>query len=202
MNALIYDIEIVNAVPDRVAPRQEGITYCSGWTDHGNMGVSVIGCYDYAEERYRVFCEDNHAEFAMLCKARDQLVGFNSAAFDNAVLCATYPRFDWAWHDDPPGRCYDLLVEIWAASGLGPRFTCPSHAGFGLDVMCAATFGAHKTGHGALAPVDWQRGRIGSVIDYCLNDVRLTKLLFDRALQGAAVKCPKTGNDLMLRAPV
>lgn len=197
MKALIYDIEIVNAVPVRREPRHEGIKYCEGWHDHANMGVSVIGCYDYAEDRYRVFCEDNKEAFFAAADAADVLVSFNGIAFDNQVIRCCWSSADF----QPSEKCYDLLVEIWAASGLGPSFVYPSHAGFGLDAVCAANFGTRKTGHGALAPVDWQRGRIGNVIDYCLNDVRLTKQLFDHVLAGNPLKCPKTGAALSMRSP-
>jgi hypothetical protein len=35
-----------------------------------------------------------------------------------------------------------------------------------------------KSGNGALAPILWQRGQVGEVIDYCLNDVHITHELF------------------------
>ena len=50
--------------------------------------------------------------------------------------------------------------------------------GYGLDACCNANGIGSKTGNGALAPIDWQQGRIGSVIDYCLQDIKLTEQLF------------------------
>lgn len=201
MNALIYDIEIIKAIPSKQGALEPGVEYCAGWHDHQNMGVSVIGCYDYAEERYRVFCSDNHLAFFALALERSPLVGFNSIPFDNAVLIAAYPQHDHVLHDEPPGRCYDLLREIWLAAGLGPTFVYPSHTGYGLDAVCEKNFGVGKTGNGALAPVLWQRGRIGEVIDYCLNDVRLTKFLFDAVISGAEIISPVDGSALKLRTP-
>lgn len=201
-DALIYDIEILRAIPPRDPNhREQGIEYCAGWHDHQNMGVTVIGGYDYAEARYRVFCPDNHAEFFALAQERAPLVGFNSIAFDNAVLIAAYPQHDSILHDEPPGRCYDLLREIWAAAGLGPEFNAGTHANYGLNAMCEMNFGTHKTGHGGLAPVLWQRGRLGEVIDYCLNDVRLTKQLFDKVLADGTLISPKDCSMLRLRKP-
>lgn len=178
MNALVYDIEIVNAIPPKGDERLSGLTYCDGWHDYANMGISVIGAYDYAQSRYRVFCEDNRAAFHEVCHSADLLVSFNGLAFDNPVIRACWfgENFDF------DAKCYDVLVEQWAAAGLGATFRYPTHAGFGLDATCERTLGLGKTGNGALAPVQWQRGEIGAVIDYCLNDVFLTKLLFDRVL--------------------
>jgi len=191
MEALIYDIEIVKAIPNKDGSKLAGIEYCAGWQDHANMGVATLCAYDYKDDRYRVFCKDNLADFIELAKDR-MPVGFNNIAFDSKVLNAVTPF-------DETGQ-YDLLVEIWAACGLGPTFNFKTHGGFGLDIMCETNFGTKKTGHGALAPVDWQRGNIGAVIDYCLNDIKLTKQLFDEVLAGRDIKNPK-GGTLMLRCP-
>src|SRR3990167_4824418 len=100
-NALIYDIEIVKAIRHRDEWPEDGIQYCDGWHDFTRMGVSVVGCYDYAEGRYRVFCEDNKREFRMLLEERGPLcVGFNNIAFDNAVLVAN------GWPAPNDAMCY------------------------------------------------------------------------------------------------
>lgn len=126
------------------------------------------------------------------------LVGFNNIRFDNAVIAAT-KEIGLAIAEE---RCYDILREVWAATGLGPDFDRKTHGGYGLDAMCATNFGSKKSGNGALAPVLWQKGQIGEVIDYCLNDVRLTKQLFDKILKDGLLTCPKSSNTLSLRNPV
>lgn len=196
MKALIYDIEIINAVPVRNEPPVYGVTYCAGWHDHANMGVSVIGCYDYEERRSRVFLPDNLGEFAAL--AADRLcVGFNSIRFDNAVLRAC------GIADLAEANCYDILREMWLAADVGDAdpFNYELHGGYGLDAVCERNFGTKKTGNGALAPVLWQQGKRGAVIDYCLNDIRLTKQLFDSVLLGRPIISPKDGRALTLRVP-
>ena len=194
MKAIIYDCEIIKAIPGK-EPRIDGIEYCAGWRDFANMGVSVTGVYDYAEDRYRVFCKDNLAELAKLIAERDLCVGFNSIPFDNSLLTASQ------WPCPPEAKSYDLLRETWAACGLGPEFNFKTHGGYGLDAMCEKNFGTKKSGNGALAPVLWQRGQIGKVIDYCLNDVRLTKQLFDAVFSALPLMNPKDGQPLMLRQP-
>lgn len=200
MKVLIYDIEIEKGVVGKGEERLAGYEYCAGWHDHGNMGVSVIGAYDYAQDRYRVFCLDNAHEFAQAVDDAELIVSFNGIAFDNCVIEACWgPALKMP--DGWKAKSYDLLVEIWAAAGLGPKFEYPSHIGYGLDAVCARNFGTKKTGHGGMAPIHWQRKMIGNVIDYCLNDVRLTKQIFDRALNGDPVLSPKTGDALALRNP-
>ena len=182
---LIYDIEIINAIPSSREPRVEGITYCGGWYDHANMGISVIGAYDYQEDRYRVFCEDNQEEFAHLVSTRGVFVGFNNIRFDNVVIKE-------AWGIDIPEiACYDILQKVWKGAGFGPEFDRRTHAGYGLDACCRANFGTKKSGHGAIAPIAWQQGRIAEVIDYCLNDVKLTKQLLDKVIRDGYIVDPK-----------
>ena len=191
--ALIYDCEIIAAIPDKTDSRLFGIRYCAGWRDFTNMGISVIGAYDYAEDRYRVFCADNFAEFEALLPQR-YVVSFNGIAFDDQLHAAT--ALVLAAKTD-----YDLLVEVWAGAGLGPDFSYPTHAGYGLDAVCEANGLGRKTGHGARAPVLWQQGKIGQVIDYCLQDVRLTKRLFDLVIERGDITCPRTGMMLKMRRP-
>lgn len=186
MNALVYDLEIINAVPDKNGERLEGIKYCDGWHDHKNMGISVVGCYDYETARYRVFCKDNFDEFQELAKVSDALVSFNGIGFDNKVLDACgLPLLRNG------ENYYDILRELWLADGLGPEFAYQTHTGYGLNEVARVNLNAGKTGHGAIAPVDWQRGNVGRVIDYCLEDVRLTKRLFDRILATRGLRSPK-----------
>jgi hypothetical protein len=185
---LLYDLEIIKAIPPKnPAERLDGIEYNNGWTDYGGMGISVIGAYDYTEDRYRVFLEDNFDEFAQLAAERGIVGGFNNTAFDDFVLAANGILLNGV-------RRYDLLQELWAANGS--RFA-PSR----LDAVCERNFGTKKTGEGALAPIEWQRGNYGKVIDYCMNDVRMTKQLMDIAFSGASVISPKDGKFLILRRP-
>jgi hypothetical protein len=197
MNAIVYDLEIIKAVPSKNEELLNGIEYCDGWHDHKNMGISVIGCYDYGASRYRTFCKDNFQEFRELAREADSLVSFNGIGFDNKVLEACgLPLLRNG------ENYYDILREIWIADGLGPEFVYPTHTGYGLNEVARINLNAGKTGHGAVAPVDWQRGNIGRVIDYCLEDVRLTKRLFDRILATHGLRSPKDGRRFLeMRTP-
>lgn len=201
MNAFIYDIEIAKAIPERNGQNEADIEYCAGWDDHANMGISVICGYEYASQRYRVFCADNMHEFVAAIERADLIVGFNSIPFDNAVIRAVWQplvKFPDNWES----KSYDLLREIWVAAGLSPTFNYKTHGGFGLDACCKVNFATEKSGNGALAPKWWQRGMTGNVVDYCLNDIALTKQLFDRVMAGGELRNPKDNNSwLSLRYP-
>lgn len=188
---LVYDCEIVKAIPSSKEKPVSGIEYCNGWRDFQNMGISVIGAYDYESDRYRVFLEDGFEEFRDLVQERTA-VAFNGRAFDDQLITA---------NGMPPSVTYDPLVEIWAGAGLGPTFEFPTHGGYGLDAVCHANFGIRKTGNGAMAPILWQQGKHGRVIDYCLQDVKMERMLLDQIIATGRIMCPKTGGTLEIRKP-
>ena len=190
---LIYDIEIVKAIPDRNGERLPDINYCEGWDDKASMGVSVICAYDITDDRYRVFTKECFKDFEELA-SENLLIGFNSIHFDDEVLK----------HEGINVRTqYDLLQELWVAAGLGRDFQYPSHAGFGLNATAQANEMGNKTGWGGYAPVQWQRGEYGSVIDYCLEDVRLTWHLVRQVLDVGALRDPRSPDKwLNLEVPI
>lgn len=192
----IYDAEIVKAIQGKNEAVIPGIKYCQGWRDFDNMGISVVCGYDYRTERYRIFMEDNMDELRAIFDDKDNFpfVGFNSKGFDNKLLVANNVNVN-------DMLCYDILQKVWVADGLEPEFRYPSHIGYGLDDIVKVNFNRAKSGHGALAPVQWQRREYGSVVDYCLEDVRLTKMVMDQILLKGTLINPKNGKQLFITRP-
>lgn len=175
MKLLVYDAEIMNAIPERHTPRLEDIRYCQGWGDHEGMGVSVICAYLFAEGQYRIFLGDNMAGFKVLAEDPETLcVGFNNRAFDD-LLMERALRINISAH-----RSWDLLRAVRIARGEAPNGV----GGPSLDTLCRANFLPGKSGSGAFAPVLWQRGAHGQVIDYALNDVIQTTKLVELVIAG------------------
>ena len=54
--------------------------------------------------------------------------------------------------------------------------------------IAAATLGRNKTGHGLEAVAWWREGKKQQVIDYCIEDVRITKDVYEYALKHGALK--------------
>ena len=191
---LIYDIEIKKAILGKNDEPLDSVRYCEGWGDHEGMGTSCVCCYDYTEDRYRTFMEDNMQDFSLLVDAHDIIVGFNNIGFDNKVLAYTLRGLitverTLEWLSE---KSYDILTEIRAAGG----------GWCGLDAMIKANGLAQgKTGNGAMAPVWYQAGRIGKLIDYCMADVWLTKKLLDLIIQGKPIFSSKTGQIINIKKP-
>ena len=204
MKILIYDCEIIKAVPidyKNEAPI-EGIEYCKGWDDHENMGISVIGTYSNWTKEQIAFVNNSAMpqlcyelvgtirpinEFQQLLDECDVLVGFNNQHFDDNLIKANGFTI--------PDRVvnYDILVEMWRAIGIQPPFVFPTHAGYSLKQTCEANGLPPKTGDGGNAALMWQRGKYQEVIDYCLNDIKITTELFRAIVKNDGwINNPKT----------
>lgn len=161
-NIVVYDLEI-----------KKTIEQCSrGWDSHDEMGISVGCAYDYRDGRYRVFMDDNVLELvARLNEPGTLVVAFNHVGFDNRLLRAT----GLPLKPDDELQNYDMLLISRQGAGVGPART----PGFKLDDHLRALGLPLKTANGALAPVWWQEGKQGAVIDYCMNDVTQERALFE-----------------------
>ena len=183
MNIVIYDTEIAYGVATPDNPPKPGYKYAKGWTDYAGMGISVICAYDVAEAQYRVFMEDNFSAFDDLICRRDFVLGFNNHRFDDRLARENGFRI-------PHEKSLDLAAVIWKAAGI-PNGEHPK--GLSLNACCQANGLPTKTGNGADAPQDYQDGRIGRVIDYCLGDVRCTLHLYRYITQHGGLIDPRDG---------
>lgn len=188
---LIYDAEIARCIPDPLAERQPDLEYCDGWQDFKGMGISVVCAYVVETRKVRVFLEDNLGEFAELART-ELLIGFNNSGFDDHLLRAAGIEFL---------QSYDLLTEIRRVADGSPYYVRGvTRAGRKLAQVCRANLRQEnqKSGDGELAPVLWQRGRRGQVIDYCVSDVLLLAKLIAKLPR---LVDPATGMELRLQHP-
>ena len=193
----IWDVEVING-PDEV----EG-----GWDNPEEMKLASAVVYDYREDRYHFFLHEEQKPALIALLQTKVCVGFNSIQFDSRVVqgnrraVATALGHMWVTRtrSAPKGvfvlsTIYhkDLLVAyLQSAYGLPndwkeiqKTLNRPEiHDGtFTLDGLCQATLGKKKLGHGAHAPVLYHSGAYAELLEYNLQDVRLTKELFEYTL--------------------
>ncbi len=190
MNVFIYDTEIKNGVVTDDNPAQRGYLYAKGWDDFAGMGIACLCGYDTTEARYRVFLDDNIGEAPAFIDTFDAVVSFNGKRFDDKLCSANGIKI---------GRSIDLAELIWRAAGI-PSGEHPK--GFGLDAICQANKLPCKTGNAADAPQDYQDGRIGKIVDYCLGDVRATLNLYRYLLSNGGITDPRNGKWLAVALPL
>lgn len=188
---IVYDCEIIKAIPSKKERKLTGIMYCKGWRDFDGMGVACVAAYDYETNGIRVFCEDNLADFQELVDSTDWVVGYHNWNFDDMLMEAHGVEI-------PEEKSYDLYREVYKAHGYKPSQRV---SGLKLDQLAAANFPYRgKSGEGAMAPINWQQGKIGAVIDYCINDVLLTRDLLNLAIKGRLIS-PKTRRVVRVKPP-
>lgn len=185
--AILYDLEIIAAVPQMGELRDPTISYCGGWEDYEGMGISVITAYDFVEESYRIYLQDNMNEFRTTVNSRNIIIGYNNRRFDDNVLRANSI-------DIPDAKSYDLWRAITNTQVDGHK------KGFNLDAMLVANGLEGKTGLGADAPKQAQTGQWGKLINYCLDDTRKTLYILRLACNGN-LRSPKNGEYMKLKLP-
>lgn len=131
------------------------------------LKVSVCGIYDYAQQKYLIYEESELPKLAPLLQAADQIIGFNIKNFDFAVL-QPYLNFDIS-----TVPYYDILEEI--EKSIGHRIK--------LESVAQGTIGSGKSGNGLEALIYYRNGRMDLLKKYCLDDVRVTKEVYEYALK-------------------
>jgi DEAD/DEAH box helicase domain-containing protein len=138
-----------------------------GFMDTSQMELSLIGIHDSATDEYSSYVKEELPRLWPLLESADVLVGYNSDHFDIPILNKYYAG------DLAKIKSIDLLSAI--KDSLGRRLK--------LDSVAQATLGRGKIGHGLDAVKWWAEGEIEKVRKYCLDDVKLTKEVYEFALK-------------------
>lgn len=132
--------------------------------EHYNLGIAVVGVYDYLTDEFSAFEEHEIAKLEDLIASRSLIVGFNIIDFDYQVL---QPYLKSVRLEDIP--TLDIIEEVRKIAGFRVA----------LNNLAKHTLGEEKIGHG-LEAVEWfNQGRVEDVKRYCLDDVRLTRDLYE-----------------------
>jgi DEAD/DEAH box helicase domain-containing protein len=131
--------------------------------DTKKLGVSVAGLYDYASETY-LFCKESELQtYFTYLEHASIIIGFNINSFDMVVLEAYYPG------KLRELKTFDMLEYVRAKTGTR----------YALNDLLRETLNKKKSGHGLHALTLYREGKIKELAKYCLDDVRLTKELFE-----------------------
>jgi DEAD/DEAH box helicase domain-containing protein len=154
-----------------------------GWGNVHLMRLAVGVLYDEGSNGFEIFAEEQVENLIERLKTYDLVVGFNIKRFDYRVLGA-YTGFDFG---ELP--TFDILEDIYQR--LGFRLS--------LGHLAEQTLGKGKTADGIQA-VRWLReGKLETVIEYCKDDVAITRDLFDFGLShGYLVYQSKNGQAVRL----
>jgi DEAD/DEAH box helicase domain-containing protein len=165
MRKITFDLETKNFFQD------------VGSNDPADLDISVVCIHDSKDDQYKSFFEADFKNLWPILEEADVLITWNGDHFDIPILNKYYPG------DLKKIKSIDLMKEVQKV--LGRRLK--------LDTVGEATLGRNKTGLGSDAMILWQKGELEKLVKYCIEDVKLTKELYDFALANNNLKYRELG---------
>jgi len=163
MRKITFDIETTNTFDE------------AGSSNPADLDLAVVCIHDSLDDSFSHYFKENLHELWPKIEAADMLIGFNSNHFDVPLLNKYYAG------DLTKIKSLDILEKVHAS--LGRRIK--------LNDIAFATLGEQKSGNGLESIVWWRNGDIQKVVDYCIQDVNVTKKVYDYAVEHQKLKYPK-----------
>ncbi|OGM90304.1 hypothetical protein A2755_03895 [Candidatus Wolfebacteria bacterium RIFCSPHIGHO2_01_FULL_48_22] len=172
-DTIVIDIETKNTFAD------------VGRDNFGELLISVVGVYSYNKDEYYAYEEHEMDKLAELLKTAELMVGFSITRFDLPVMAK---HFDFDLFTIPR---IDLLDEIELS--IGKRIS--------LDLLAKQNLGYGKSGTGLEAPNLYEQGKLDELKKYCLQDVKVTKELYDLAKAQGHLMVPQRNEPQPIKSP-
>ena len=156
MNIVFFDVET-----------QRSFDEVGGRHNIRKLGLSAAVTYSTADGAYRHYTEETVDELIAELRGADLVVGFNVLSFDYEVLRAyTDDRLDDI-------ETVDMLAHIHKR--LGFRVS--------LDNLASTTLKTSKSADGLQAVRWYKQGRMQEILEYCQQDVEVTRKLYEYGKQ-------------------
>ncbi len=165
MRKITFDVETRNIFQD------------VGSTESTALDISVVCIHDSQTNEYSSYLQEDFPKLWPIIEQADMLITFNGDHFDIPLLNKYYSG------DLTKIKSLDLLAEV--KKSLGRRIK--------LDTIAEATLGIKKSGHGLEAVTWWKEGQIDKIIKYCIDDVKITKDIYDYAIKNGKLKYKDLG---------
>jgi len=156
---------------------QRSFDEVGGRSQMHRLGVSVGVAYRYDTDEFLVYSEDRIAELVELLQDAELVVGYNIRGFDFEVLRG-YTDVDL---QSLP--TLDLMYDLEDRLGFRPK----------LESVATPTLGTGKSADGLQALEWWKRGEVDKIADYCREDVRVTRDLFEFGRRNRCVMVSRFG---------
>lgn len=145
-----------------------------GWKNFKQLEVSIGCAYDSKTDEVLVFHEKDMADLCRLCEER-LVVGYNVVGFDLPILEKYGLKMDNL-------DVFDIMLEVQSVSNW--RFVK-------LEKVAQATLGTGKSAEGTMAVEWWEQGKIDKIIEYCKQDVVVTRDVFQFGMNNGYIKIQK-----------
>ena len=148
-----------------------------GWENFKKLEVSIACAYDSVSGEVKVFREEELKDLVRLCQER-LVIGYNSDRFDLPIL-------EKYGLDIKTVDSFDLMVDVSKVTGR-PFVK--------LEKLAQDTLGEGKTADGTQATEWWKEGKIDKIIEYCKQDVIVTRDLFHYGRDNGYIVLEKVAN--------
>lgn len=159
MRRIVFDIETTGEMT-------------GGSLDFTKQELTMVCIHDSKTGEFKSFLKEELSALWPILERADLLVGYNSEHFDVPILNRYYAG------DLSTIPHVDLLKEVRAV--LGRRLK--------MDNLAEATLGRKKIAEGGDAVRWWKEGNIDKIREYCIEDVRITKELYEHAKKHKSLK--------------
>ena len=152
-------------------------------TKHINEMLVAVGVsYDFKAKEYKIFTEENIQELIGDIFSADLIVGYNIVNFDYNVLKGyTNKSFRVL-------KTLDIMKHVEKPLGFRPK----------LNNLVEATLGEAKSADG-LQSLQWfKEGKIQKIIEYCQQDVKVTKNLYEFGKENGFVYANSWGSKIQV----
>lgn len=151
------------------------------------LEASLIGVYSYNRGEFIAFEESEFSDFGNLLKEVGLIIGFSITRFDLLVLKKYFLEIDLFTIPR-----IDILDEI--EFSLGKRV--------GLDILAKTNLGFGKNGHSLDAAGLYRDNKMEELKNYCLNDVKITKDLYELAKRQKYLLIPQKHDKESINLPL
>ena len=134
-----------------------------GWGNIHLMGLAVGVVWDSLEQKYFSYLENEASKLVEKLRTSNLVVGFNVKKFDYGVL---QPYADFDLHEI---TTFDMLEDIKVK--LNHRLS--------LNHLAENTLNSKKSADGLISLQWYKEGKIDKIVEYCQQDVKVTRDLFE-----------------------
>jgi DEAD/DEAH box helicase domain-containing protein len=159
---LVLDIETQNSFKE-----------IGGKSNLNLLKISLVGVYNYSDNKYYSFLENELDQLKELLKQAELIIGYNLKGFDYPVLENYMKEVNFSGI-----KTLDILEIIERHLGYKIK----------LESVAQGSLGLGKSGSGLDAIKYWKSGDIESLKKYCLQDVQVTKDVYEYGIKNKFVK--------------
>ncbi len=164
---------------------QQAVQEVGGWEHIDKLKISVACAYDSKTDEYISYLEKDMQKLNDLCEDR-LVIGYNIRGFDLPVMVEYGLRMKDL-------DVFDIMYDLETLTRQ--RF-------LKLQYVAQGTLNSGKSADGLQAIEWWKQGQVQKIIDYCMQDVKVTKDIFEHGRKQGMVKIQRSEEGNIKEVPV